>query len=103
MNRSLPERLRSAALLVPVLGLFLLLPPFVTLFTGEPRLLGIPLIVLYLFGVWAALIVGAALLAHRLEDRVEDRPEDRLGDRLEDRAAAGKPAGDDSAAARPAE
>ena len=60
------QRAQSSAALLPALGVFLLLPPFVTLFTGDLRVAGIPLIVLYVFGVWVALVVAAALLARRL-------------------------------------
>ncbi len=66
MERPPSQRAQSAAVLVPVLGLFLLMPPFVTLFTGMPRPLGVPLIVAYIFGVWAALLVATAVLARRL-------------------------------------
>ncbi len=59
-------RLRDAARLLPALAAFLLMPPVITLFTGAHALAGVPLIVAYLFGVWLALIVAAALLARRL-------------------------------------
>ncbi len=61
-------RRRDAAALLPALGVFLLMPPVITLFTGAHTLWGVPLIVAYLFGVWLALIVAAALLARRLEE-----------------------------------
>ncbi len=67
MQRTPSQRAQSLAVLVPVFGLFLFLPPFITLFTGPARPFGIPLIVVYLFGVWAGLIVAAALLARRLQ------------------------------------
>lgn len=66
MERPPSQRTQSAAVLAPVLGLFLLMPPFVTLFTGMPRPLGVPLIVAYIFGVWAALLVVTFVLARRL-------------------------------------
>lgn len=47
-------------------GLWLLMPPAISLFVGPFSLFGIPALVLYLFGVWLALILGAALLARRL-------------------------------------
>ena len=62
-------RLRSAAALVPLLGLALLLPPLIALFVAPVRVFGIPLIVLYLFGLWAALIGAAGWLSRRLDDR----------------------------------
>lgn len=56
----------SAAVALPLLGLFLLMPPVITLFAHGVGLGGVPTIVLYVFGVWIALIVCAALLARRL-------------------------------------
>ena len=56
-------RLRDAAALLPALAVFLLMPPVITLFTGGHKVGGVPLIVVYLFGAWLALIVAAALLA----------------------------------------
>jgi hypothetical protein len=60
------DKTRSLALLLPLAGLFLLMPPAVLAF-GMPRTIGgVPLIVLYIFAVWGFLIVGAAWLARRL-------------------------------------
>ena len=56
----------SAAAALPFLGLFLLMPPVITLFAKGAGVGGLPLIVIYLFGVWAALIACTALLALRL-------------------------------------
>jgi hypothetical protein len=59
-------RAQNAAVLVPLVGLFLLMPPFISLFGAPVRLFGLPLIVLYMFGVWAALIALTWWLARRL-------------------------------------
>jgi len=59
-------RLRDAAVVLPILGLFLLMPPTITLFVERHHVAGLPLIVAYLFGVWIALIAGAALLARAI-------------------------------------
>lgn len=59
-------RARDAAAVLPLLGLFLLLPPVITLFVAAIDIAGVPLIVVYVFGVWLSLIVCAALLARRL-------------------------------------
>lgn len=61
-----PGRIRDAAALFPVLGLVLLMPPVITLFASTLFVAGIPLIIVYLFGVWLGLIAGTALLARRL-------------------------------------
>ena len=66
MERAPSHRARSAAVLVPLIGLFLLMPPFITVFTGPVRPWGIPLIVVYIFCVWVALVLVTALLVRRL-------------------------------------
>jgi hypothetical protein len=60
------ERLSERALVVPIAAFLLLMPPLLTLFEGEGRFLGIPLLYLYLFGVWALFIVVARIAARRL-------------------------------------
>ncbi|MEO8204254.1 MAG: hypothetical protein ABI630_10340 [Betaproteobacteria bacterium] len=59
-------RIRDAAVLLPVLGLVLLMPPVITLFVGNTFVMGVPLIVVYVFSVWLGLIAATALLARRL-------------------------------------
>jgi hypothetical protein len=64
----IPGRLRDAAVLLPVLGAVLFMPPVITLFAAAGAgLAGVPLIVVYVFGTWLGLIVAAALLSRRLE------------------------------------
>jgi hypothetical protein len=60
------HRTRDAALVLPLAGAALVLPPVVNLFVADLTVFGVPLLAVYLFGVWATLIVGAALLARRL-------------------------------------
>ncbi len=60
-------RLRDFAVLLTCLGALLLMPPFIGLISPHRSVLGLPMQALYLFGVWAGLIVGAAVLARRLE------------------------------------
>ncbi|MCC6195268.1 MAG: hypothetical protein IT518_12430 [Burkholderiales bacterium] len=69
-------RARDAARALPLLGLFLLLPPVISLFAVPAEVAGVPLIVIYLFGVWGALVLGAALLARALAsgEREGDEP-----------------------------
>lgn len=67
MNTPTPSpRLRDAAVVLPLVGLFLLMPPVITLFVRPAEVAGVPLIVAYLFGVWLALIGCAALLGRRI-------------------------------------
>lgn len=53
-------------LLLTVLGACLMLPPLTYVFDQPIAHFGIPQIVLYLFVLWLALIVGTALLTHAL-------------------------------------
>ncbi len=59
-------------LLLTVAGFLLLVPPLVQLFNHDMRFAGAPQIVVYLFGVWTALIVGTALLTRNLEPDQSD-------------------------------
>ncbi len=75
----LSPRLRDAAVVLPLVGLFLLMPPAITLFTAPYHVAGVPLIVTYLFGVWIALIVCAAILANRVSRIERDADAGREG------------------------
>ena len=61
------QRAREAARLLPLIGLFLLLPPVIALFAAPIDVGGVPLLVLYFFAVWLGLVVAAALLGRSLE------------------------------------
>lgn len=74
--RPVSARLRDAGALLPAIGAFLLMPPVITLFAGAQQVAGVPLIVVYLFGVWLALIACAALLARRLARFMPPPPEE---------------------------
>ena len=59
----------------------LFLPPIVHIFAGPLRPAGIPLVAIYVFAVWIALIAAAFLIARRLEqasaeDAIADEPEE---------------------------
>lgn len=79
-NPDAPERVsraRDAARMLPLIGLFLLLPPVIAPFAAPVDVAGVPLLVIYLFAVWLGLIVAAALLARALAPRApasEDPP-----------------------------
>ncbi len=62
---------RDMAALLPFVGIFLLVPPVILIFAKPVLIAGVPLIVVYLFGVWAAAILCAMVVAHHLagEDR----------------------------------
>lgn len=60
------QKARDAALLLPLLGLLLLMPPFVGLLQGVAGFAGIPAIALYIFIIWAAMIAAGFLLSRRI-------------------------------------
>jgi hypothetical protein len=64
---------RDAATLLPFAAAVLLLPPFVLVFAAPVLVAGVPLIVIYVFGVWAAVILGAWLLSRRHARAPDDR------------------------------
>lgn len=66
------RRIRDVATVLPAAALALLLPPLILVFAVPVLLFGIPLIVVYLFGVWAVLIVIAMQVARRLERAERD-------------------------------
>ena len=72
------SRARDAAILLPLLGLFLLMPPMIALFAVNLDIAGLPLIVVYVFGIWLALVVCAALLARRLAPSAPDTTDERV-------------------------
>ncbi|WP_156460204.1 hypothetical protein [Mesorhizobium sp. Root157] len=59
----------DVAVLVPFFGIVLLMPPLLNLFEGLRAPFGVPLEVLYLFGVWLLVIAGAVLLSRRKQFR----------------------------------
>ena len=61
------QRMREAAVLLPLVGLFLLLPPLIGLFAAPLDIGGVPLVVLYLFAVWLGLVIAAMRLGRALE------------------------------------
>lgn len=66
------RRARDLALIVPVLGVIALMPPLIGLFARpETGIFGIPLIVVYLFGLWLALILIAMVVASRLKRAIQ--------------------------------
>ena len=60
------RRTRDRAIILPVVGAILLVPPVAGIFRLEATILGIPATLAYVFGVWALLIAAAALLSRRL-------------------------------------
>jgi hypothetical protein len=63
---TVPRRWRDFAALLPIVGMFLLMPPVIGLFVSDARPFGVPGIVVYVFGIWAALIAAATLASRSL-------------------------------------
>jgi hypothetical protein len=60
-----PQAARDAATLLPIVATVLLLPPIILVFAAPVLVAGIPLIVIYVFSVWALIVFGAWLIASR--------------------------------------
>ena len=59
---------RDLAALLPIIGAFLFMSPLILAFNSIRLVFGLPVIALYIFGVWLLLILGAALLSRHLSD-----------------------------------
>ncbi len=70
------KRLRDAARLLPAMGAALLLVPLLWTRSDAPGGVGNAAALLYVFGVWAALIAVAFLLSRRLLDGGDDGEEE---------------------------
>ena len=72
----LPRRRRAVALaaLMPLVGLFLLMPPFIRVFAHDGRVFGAPSALVFLLAVWLGLILLTRRLGRRLARRDPDGP-----------------------------
>ncbi len=68
MSEPAPDRrgARDAAAILPFLSVVLLFPPLVYIFTAPVTVAGVPLVLVYVFGIWAAIILVAFLVSRRL-------------------------------------
>lgn len=57
---------RDQAMILPLVGFVLLMPPFASIFELDLKLAGIPFTLVYLFAVWAGLIFCGWRLSRRL-------------------------------------
>lgn len=60
------QRVRDAAVALPFVAAILLMPPLVLIFCAPVFLAGFPLVAVYIFTVWALVIIAAALVARGL-------------------------------------
>jgi hypothetical protein len=73
-----PSRTRELLVALFLLGALLLAPPLLIIFNKATRILGVPMLYLYLFAVWTALIGLVALAVERrqaAEDLVASGPD----------------------------
>lgn len=68
---------RDRSMVLLVVGAALLMPPVAGIFLLDGTIFGIPIVIFYIFAVWLALIVGAALLAKPL-GRMDYRPQQNV-------------------------
>lgn len=57
---------RDAATMLPFIAIVLFFPPIILIFARPATLFGLPLIVVYIFAVWAIVIAAASLLSRQL-------------------------------------
>ena len=60
------RKARDRAMILPLIGLILLTPPVGGIFHLGTKVAGVPFTLVYVFVVWALLIVGAMALSRRL-------------------------------------
>ncbi len=65
MNRP-GHRIRDLARILPFLGVVAFSPSLLLLFAQAGDVAGAPGLVVYIFSVWAGLVIAALVLAHRL-------------------------------------
>ena len=65
------RKIRDRSLVLLLIGMVLLMPPVAPLFHVDSKLFGLPATLIYLFALWAVLILGARLLAKPLQRTTE--------------------------------
>ena len=68
------HKARDRALVMPLIGLILLTPPVAGIFDIDARIGGVPATLVYIFAVWALLVVAGAAAARRLRGTDEAGP-----------------------------
>lgn len=62
------RKIRDRSIALLLVGTILLLPPIAGISLTDGKIAGVPVSLLYIFVVWAFLIVGAAILARPLRN-----------------------------------
>lgn len=61
------QGIRDVATALPIVAIFLVAPPIIHIFAKPVLVAGLPLIVVYVFSWWAAVVAAAFLVAGRLK------------------------------------
>ncbi|MEM0923070.1 MAG: hypothetical protein AAGF44_03030 [Pseudomonadota bacterium] len=72
-HERLSRRTRDRAAVMLILGVLLVMPPFVGILASDARIGSVPVTLLALFGLWAALIVMAWRLSRVLGAAPDDQ------------------------------
>jgi len=70
------QKLRDTAFVLTMLGPWLALLPTMITFDREVDFGGVPVVVLYIFGIWISLIVAGAYVAKKLQQSETDTPDE---------------------------
>ena len=65
------RKIRDRSLVLLLIAMLLLMPPVAPLFHVDSKLFGLPATLIYVFALWALLILGARLLAKPLQRTTE--------------------------------
>jgi len=71
-NNRLKRKKREIALILPMIGTFLLLTPIVNVFMSDTDPSPLITKLLFIFGVWACLIIAAYILSRALASETRD-------------------------------
>lgn len=66
------RRLRDAAWFLPIVGMFLFLTPIPFIFSGDIQIFGAPLLFVFIYGAWLALILVSRYLVRRIGEETHE-------------------------------
>jgi len=74
------KKMENAAFFLPFLGVALVVPPILSVFSVATKIFGIPLLVVYIFTVWLGLIGVTFFLSKRMVTGSDATTENENGD-----------------------
>ncbi len=74
------RKIRDRSIALVLAGIVALMPPIAGVALIDAKLFGLPVALIYIFAVWALLIVGATMLARPLRDSDVDTSSADLGE-----------------------